>query len=127
MARILFTGECCGDIDVSSGEVVVAVSQHEKNGVALCRCTECNGEVSKNVQPDIVLLLMYSGVRLATNVDTGDPEVRRRLLDGEPLFATSDELGSAVATRELRDVETPADLEQQLGMDGNPPEGAETN
>jgi len=100
MSAIFLTAPCCGDIEVSETDLVVAVVETESHGTILCQCVECRTEFIQDIKPQVVKLLVASGVRLHINADLGDPEVRSRLFDGETIIDTLTELSRKQDMRE---------------------------
>ncbi len=64
MATIRATCADCGDVEITSDEVVVRVCVDNGNGSYTFRCPGCGMAVAKAAEPRIVELLIASGVRL---------------------------------------------------------------
>ncbi len=64
MATIRATCVECGDVEMTSDEVVVRVCTDDNRGSYTFRCPRCGAAVAKAAEPHIVELLVSSGVRL---------------------------------------------------------------
>ncbi|WCO69217.1 hypothetical protein PO878_10830 [Iamia majanohamensis] len=64
MATIRATCADCGDVEITSDEVVVRVCVDNGHGSYTFRCPGCGMAVAKPAEPRIVELLIASGVRL---------------------------------------------------------------
>jgi len=66
MATIRATCNDCGDVEVTSGNVQVVVSQETNQGSYNFVCPVCRMRVSKPAEPRTVDLLIASGVNMRT-------------------------------------------------------------
>ena len=64
MATIRATCTDCGDVELTSDDVVVRVCVDDGRGSYTFRCPGCRMAVAKPAEPRIVELLIASGVRL---------------------------------------------------------------
>lgn len=64
MATIRATCADCGDVEITSDDVVVRVCVDNGHGAYTFRCPGCAMAVAKSAEPRIVELLIASGVRL---------------------------------------------------------------
>lgn len=64
MATIRATCTDCGDVEMTSDDVVVRVCVDDGRGSYTFRCPGCRMAVAKPAEPRIVELLIASGVRL---------------------------------------------------------------
>ena len=100
MATLRLTAECCGDVEVPGRDAIVAVCDLLPRSTLLCGCSRCNEEVVKRYDdPRLTELLVMGGVRLAVNADIDDPAVRARLLAGESIVQSVDDLVKAQVAR----------------------------
>lgn len=108
MATIRATCAECGDVELSTDDVLVRVCVDNGRGAYAFRCPDCAMAVSKPAEPRVVELLIASGVRLdrwrlpaeLEETRDGEPIDHDDLLDFHRLLADegrlSDELGRLV-------------------------------
>lgn len=108
MATIRATCADCGDVELSSDDVLVRVCVDNGEGTYAFRCPACAMAVSKPAEPRVVELLIASGVRLdrwrlpaeLDETRAGEPIDHDDLLDFHRLLADegrlNDELGRLV-------------------------------
>src|SRR6202011_1506136 len=65
VATIRASCPTCGDVELTSRDVVVRVCAADNGGSSAFRCPTCRLAVSKLADPKIVDLLVSSGVRLS--------------------------------------------------------------
>ena len=65
VATIRASCPTCGDIELTSRDVVVRVCSADNGGSYAFRCPQCRMAVAKQAEPKIVDLLVSSGVRLS--------------------------------------------------------------
>jgi hypothetical protein len=65
LATIRASCPTCGDVELTSRDVVVRVCAADNAGAYAFRCPSCRMAVSKQAEPKIVDLLVSSGVRLS--------------------------------------------------------------
>jgi hypothetical protein len=100
MATIRATCADCGDVELTSADVVVRVCIDNGRGAYTFRCPHCTMAVAKAAEPRIVELLIASGVRLdrwtlpaeLEEVRTGDPIDHDDILDFHRLLGDDDQL-----------------------------------
>lgn len=89
MATIRATCADCGDVEMTSDDVVVRVCIDTGAGTYTFRCPTCGLAMSKDAEPRVVELLIASGVRLdrwhlpaeLDEIRVGDPIDHDDLLD----------------------------------------------
>ncbi|HYI61670.1 MAG TPA: hypothetical protein VEW93_07675 [Acidimicrobiales bacterium] len=64
MATIRATCTDCGDVEMTSDDVVVRVCVDDGRGSYTFRCPHCGMAMAKPAEPQVVELLIASGVRL---------------------------------------------------------------
>ena len=100
MATIRATCADCGDVEMTSDDVIVRVCVDTGHGAYAFRCPECEMAVSKPAEPRVIELLIASGVRLdrwrlpAELAETreGDPIDHDDLLDFHRLLTDDSRL-----------------------------------
>lgn len=65
MAKIRASCPTCGDVEMTTSDVQVMVCSSTNEGSYAFLCPACSLAVSKPAEPDVVDLLVASGVRLA--------------------------------------------------------------
>lgn len=65
MATIRASCPACGDVELTSKQLTVQVCSNDSRGSYAFRCPRCRLAVSKPAEPQIVHLLVSSGVRLS--------------------------------------------------------------
>lgn len=96
MAMIRASCTTCGDIELTSREMVVRVCRDDGAGTYSFTCPACGDLVTKDAEARIVELLVASGVELVTwslpaelhEVKVGDPIDHDDLLDFHALLET---------------------------------------
>lgn len=82
MATIRASCSDCGDVELTSADVVVRVCRADSVGSYAFSCPSCAQLVVKSAEPRIVELLVSSGVRLIT---WDFPEELREVHEGAPI------------------------------------------
>jgi hypothetical protein len=85
----------CGDVDLTVGDVSVRVCADDHRGSYSFRCPECQLAVAKAADPNVVELLVSSGVKMAVwqlpaelwEARVGEPISHDDLLDFHDLLA----------------------------------------
>jgi rRNA maturation protein Nop10 len=85
----------CGDVDLTVGDVSVRVCANDQSGSYTFRCPGCAMAVAKHADPNVVELLVSSGVRMAVwelpgelcEPHVGEPISHDDLLDFHDLLA----------------------------------------
>ena len=98
MATIRASCGTCGDVELTSADLVVRVCRANNVGSYSFPCPTCGSTVIKDAEPRIVELLVTSGVRLVTwdlpdelrEPKHGDPIDHDDLLDFHALLAQDD-------------------------------------
>ena len=65
MTTIRASCPSCGDVDLTVGDVSVRVCANDQSGSYTFRCPECEMAVAKSADPNVVELLVSSGVKMA--------------------------------------------------------------
>ena len=65
MTTIRASCPSCGDVDLTVEDVSVHVCADDRRGSYSFRCPECHMAVSKPAEPNVVDILVSSGVRMA--------------------------------------------------------------
>ena len=65
MTTIRASCPSCGDVDLTVGDVSVRVCANDHSGSYNFRCPECEMAVAKHADPNVVELLVSSGVKMA--------------------------------------------------------------
>jgi hypothetical protein len=86
----------CGDVDLTVGDVSVRVCANDHSGSYNFRCPQCEMAVAKHADPNVVELLVSSGVKMAVwqlpaelwETRVGDPISHDDLLDFHDLLAS---------------------------------------
>ena len=65
MTTIRASCPSCGDVDLTVGDVSVRVCANDHRGSYNFRCPECEMAVAKHADPNVVELLVSSGVKMA--------------------------------------------------------------
>jgi hypothetical protein len=100
MATIRATCADCGDVEMTSDDVIVRVCVDTGHGAYAFRCPECEMAVSKPAEPRVIELLIASGVRLdrwrlpaeLAEARQGDPIDHDDLLDFHRLLTDDSRL-----------------------------------
>ena len=98
MATIRATCADCGDVEMTSDDVIVRVCVDNGQGAYAFRCPECTMAVSKPADNRVIELLIASGVRLdrwrlpaeLDEARTGEPIDHDDLLDFHNLLHNDD-------------------------------------
>ena len=95
MTTIRASCPSCGDVDLTVGDVSVRVCADDQSGSYNFRCPQCEMAVAKHADPNVVELLVSSGVRMAVwqlpaelwESRAGEPISHDDLLDFHDLLA----------------------------------------
>ena len=95
MTTIRASCPSCGDVDLTVEDVSVYVCADDRRGSYSFRCPECQLAVSKPAEPNVVDILVSSGVRMAVwqlpaelfEPKFGEPITHDDLLDFHHLLA----------------------------------------
>ena len=95
MTTIRASCPSCGDVDLTVGDVSVRVCANDQRGSYVFRCPECEMAVAKPAEPNVVELLISSGVKMAVwqlpaelwELRSGDPISHDDLLDFHTMLA----------------------------------------
>ena len=95
MTTIRASCPSCGDVDLTVGDVSVRVCANDRSGSYSFRCPECEMAVAKSADPNVVELLVSSGVKMAVwqlptelwETRAGEPISHDDLLDFHDLLS----------------------------------------
>lgn len=99
MATIRASCGECGDVELTTDDVTVRVCADDNSGSYSFRCPQCEMAVVKSAEPQIIELLVASGVRLSTwrlpaeltEPRQGRPITHDDLLDFHDLLANDEQ------------------------------------
>jgi len=104
----------CGDVDLTVRDVSVRVCANDHRGSYNFRCPECELAVAKHAEPNVVELLVSSGVKMAVwqlpaelwEPRAGDPISHDDLLDFHDLLSEGNWFERLTALVESESVES---------------------